>query len=35
MIVLIILCLFTIFLSLLFWATHNAGHNYNSDGGDF
>jgi len=30
----VIFMLFTIFFSLMLWATHNGGKNYNDDGGD-
>jgi len=31
----VILSLFAVFFTLILWATHNSGHNHNSDGGDF
>jgi hypothetical protein len=30
----VIFILFTIFFSLMLWATRNGGRNYNDDGGD-
>lgn len=35
MAIVVILGLFTVFFALIFWATHNAGHNHNNDGGEF
>ncbi len=34
MAIVVIVCLFTVFFTLIGWATHNAGHNHNCDGGD-